>query len=431
MSIGDTLRGIGKRTAQGTVGKQLRRVAGNVASLIGGPNRSNSSDLAGINRTKAATNVLSFPIDINNVDPGTGGNHGHYIMFFINEQTNSTLKFDNIKDELSQLTGQDNLKKHLEKNLGFKGKFDKIFDTKTGKFKDKPTEAQKQIFNQKGGVGDLLFGEGSEKYKKGFGGATLKTGDINLGKYGTRRLGGQQQTISVNRAPTRRLDSCITMFMPATVQVNYRANYTDTSMGALTAGASQIIGEYLNTGQVTGDTVSKASKDVFGAVGIAGLVNLLSNVPSLAGAREALELGMGAIVADRMEMAFKGIEKRKFSYTFKMLPRSEAEANEVKRIIDMFKFHMLPEMLDRNTRGRLMSYPSTFDIKYMYQNAENNYLNKVSECYLESMDVTYGGGDRYSTHEGNAIGAPSVETTIVLNFAEIELITRERAEEGF
>ena len=90
MAIGDTLRGIGKRTAQGIVGKQLRRVAGNVASLIGGPNRSNSSDLAGINRTKAATNVLSFPIDINNVDPGTGGNHGHYIMFFINEQTNST-----------------------------------------------------------------------------------------------------------------------------------------------------------------------------------------------------------------------------------------------------------------------------------------------------------------------------------------------------
>ena len=42
------------------------------------------------------------------------------------------------------------------------------FDTKTGNFKDKPTEAQKQIFNQKGGVNDLLFGEGSEKYKKGF-----------------------------------------------------------------------------------------------------------------------------------------------------------------------------------------------------------------------------------------------------------------------
>ena len=157
MAIRDVVSGVVKSTAQGILGKQLRRVAGNVASLIGGPNRGNSSDLAGINRTKAATNVLSFPIDINNVDPGTGGNHGHYIMFFINEQTNSTLRFDNVKDSLSQLTGQDNLKKHLEKNLGFKGKFDKIFDTKTGNFKDKPTEAQKQIFNQKGGVNDLLL----------------------------------------------------------------------------------------------------------------------------------------------------------------------------------------------------------------------------------------------------------------------------------
>ena len=57
-------------------------------------------------------------------------------------------------------------------------------------------------------------------------------------------------------------------------------------------------------------------------------------------------------------------------------------------------------------------------------------LNKVSECYLESMDVSYG-GDRYRTHEGNALGAPPVETEIQLQFREIELITRERAIEGF
>jgi len=77
-----------------------------------------------------------------------------------------------------------------------------------------------------------------------------------------------------------------------------------------------------------------------------------------------------------------------------------------------------------------MNYPSTFEIKYMYQNAENNYLNKVSECYLRSMDVDYGGG-RYKTFRGNDVGAPPLETTITLNFGEIELITRERAVEGF
>ena len=75
-------------------------------------------------------------------------------------------------------------------------------------------------------------------------------------------------------------------------------------------------------------------------------------------------------------------------------------------------------------------YPSEFDIKYMYQSQENNYLNKVSECYLESMDVDYG-GDRYKTFEGNDAGAPPLETTITLEFGEIELITREKAAEGF
>ena len=141
-------------------------------------------------------------------------------------------------------------------------------------------------------------------------------------------------------------------------------------------------------------------------------------------------MSMGQIVSDRMELAFKGLEKRAFSYTFKMMPKSKEEADEVRNIVNKFKFHMLPEMVDQNTRGRLMKYPDTFNIEYMWQGKQNSYINKVSECYLESMDVSYG-GDRYRTFEGNEEGAPPVETSITLNFKEIELITRERAIEGF
>ena len=221
------------------------------------------------------------------------------------------------------------------------------------------------------------------------------------------------------------------MYMPADIKVSYKANYTDTSIGSLTQAASQVIGEYLNTGTVSGDTIQKNAGDVFKAVGIDGIVNLLSGIPSLGGAREALEMQMGQVVVDRMEMAFKGIDKRKFSYTFKMIPRSAKEAEEVKHIINMFKAHMLPEMVDGNDRGRLMTYPSTFDIQYMYAEQENQYLNKVSTCYLESMDVDYG-GDRYYTHEYiDNVGAPPTETSITLQFGEIDLITREKAVEGF
>ena len=46
------------------------------------------------------------------------------------------------------------------------------------------------------------------------------------------------------------------------------------------------------------------------------------------------------------------------------------------------------------------------------------------------MDVSYG-GSKYVTYDGNADGAPPVETAIALTFKEIELITKERIEDGF
>ena len=61
---------------------------------------------------------------------------------------------------------------------------------------------------------------------------------------------------------------------------------------------------------------------------------------------------------------------------------------------------------------------------------ENQNLNKISTCVLESMNITYG-GDRFKTFDGNEDGAPPVETTMTLNFKEMELITKQRAEEGF
>ena len=86
---------------------------------------------------------------------------------------------------------------------------------------------------------------------------------------------------------------------------------------------------------------------------------------------------------------------------------------------------MLPEMIDGMDRDT-MNVPNTFNIQYMYKGKENDYIHRVSECFLENVQVTYG-GSRYKTFEPHADdGAPPVETQIQLNFQEIEIITRER-----
>ena len=46
------------------------------------------------------------------------------------------------------------------------------------------------------------------------------------------------------------------------------------------------------------------------------------------------------------------------------------------------------------------------------------------------MNISYG-GERYKTFEAIDDGAPPLETSITLNFREMELITRERVHEGF
>ena len=73
----------------------LRKVAGNVPGLLGKIRGKegvrDSSDLKDLNNTKTSgvsPKLLQFPLDIDS-DPGVG-NHGHYIIFYINELKNKT-----------------------------------------------------------------------------------------------------------------------------------------------------------------------------------------------------------------------------------------------------------------------------------------------------------------------------------------------------
>ena len=146
-------------------------------------------------------------------------------------------------------------------------------------------------------------------------------------------------------------------------------------------------------------------------------------IPALQGASEVVDMQRGFIKAPQMELAFKGIAKRVFQYTFVMMPKSEEEAEMVKGIVQEFKVHMLPSKTISESVRRL-NIPNTFDIEYYYNGSLNQNLHRISECVLESMNVSYG-GDRYKAYEG---GKPVV-TNLTLNFKELDLITREKAEQ--
>jgi hypothetical protein len=388
------LGSIAKSAVVGLLGKNLRRVAGNVGSVLrGGAQKSDSSDF-GITRTKLSTNMLSFPIDVANGDQASG-NHGHYIMFEINEQKGNKLRFG---DGSSNDEPLENVKRDA-------------------KNKYKETDSKKVSKD----VANIFASQGS-------GAKAIDNIQKTTPGYKKSMNKKPKSTVYIERPPTKRLDTVITLFMPPGIKTNYKANYTDTSIGSATKVGVGLYTDIMSGKNLKGitDNLQTNTGELGQAMAIDAALQLVSSVPSLGGLKEATEMQMGEILADRMELAFKGVDKRSFEYTFKMLPRSEVEADEIVKIIGMFKHHMLPEMRGAHTRGRRMGIPSTFDINYMFVNTENQYLNKVSTCFLESMDVSYAEG-KFKAHEG---GQP-VETTITLSFKEIELITRDKLAEGF
>ena len=120
---------------------------------------------------------------------------------------------------------------------------------------------------------------------------------------------------------------------------------------------------------------------------------------------------------------------RKFNYTFNFRPKSAEETDEVQAIIELFRFHMVPEL--KGTNHRYMTLPSTFDIHYMYQTSpetsrENSFYSKIATCVLEGCDVNYTPNGVKSFEDG----APT-QISMTLNFMETEMLTKNKVNKGF
>ena len=243
----------------------------------------------------------------------------------------------------------------------------------------------------------------------------------------------EKTSISVPKAATKRLEASIAMYMPATVGVQQASTYGEVEMGAFATMAANLYKKSGDEG-VFNKAFGKAVLEEAGrAASDTAETALKAAADTLAsGAKGAIELASGKVTNNRLEMVFQGIGRRSFSYSFKMMPKSEAEANTVDEIVRMFRFYMAPSFDGDISSSRTMIVPATFDITYMHMNKENSFLNKISTCVLESANVTYGGERvQFFRPHSDGSGAPPVETSIELQFKELELITREKLALGF
>ena len=135
---------------------------------------------------------------------------------------------------------------------------------------------------------------------------------------------------------------------------------------------------------------------------------------------QLLARGTGEILNPNMELLFSDVTIRNFRFSFKLTPRNEREAEQVKLIIRAFKRNMAPQAQGgvSGSGNFFLRAPNVFKLRYRSGAKDHPFLNKFKQCFLTDMQTTYTADGVYSTYED---GTP-VSMQMDLSFKEIQPI---------
>ena len=242
-------------------------------------------------------------------------------------------------------------------------------------------------------------------------------------------------------------DGTILLPIPSNLQDTNNVKYDASSLNGLQAvGASavtELVGDFgprmgelfdgAKRGQLMTDFMAAGMnkmKDVVSGVGNPGVAleffnqQLAASAISLFGsqvtANQLFQRANGELINPHMELLFGGPTLRNFRFAFRLAPRNEREAEQVRLIIRAFKRNMAPKS-QGGTIGSgsfFLKTPNVFKLRYRSGRKNHPFLNKFKQCFMTDMQTTYTGEGVYSTYED---GTP-VSMTLDVAFKEIQPI---------
>jgi len=395
----------------GVAGRAVKSIANTVRGVIN--NRTDS----GVATSPFKTEQLTYPADL-----GTeGSEQGHYIIFTVREFSSDPSVSGTSKKDAQIATAKLGELAAGKVQPGYRPGFAGL----EGALIDKGKSFVEN--NQIEGLTPTVIKNVYEA-KSQFGPQNVPSDIKNRDFLGAGALEDNEDNRVRIRAGTQRSSTFITLYMPPQIKNITGAQYKDQEISAVITTGGSALTDQLEQGQL---------EKLALIVGRDKLVQLGGGALSMFGAeglRDALTLASGRLISNRMELVFDGVTKRQFTYTFNFYPKSEEEAQEVDKIVRTFRANMLPTRNGNINNILDLGVPNEFNIDYMYKGQQNSFMNKIGNCVLSDMDVTYGGdkfaGFRLSQNEfGN--GSPPTETTVTLTFREIDILTRELVAEGF
>ena len=248
----------------------------------------------------------------------------------------------------------------------------------------------------------------------GFANPLTASGNANLSGVGQRAAVGTRSSIGTVILP-----------IPGGIADANGVSWSEATMNPMEAAMAGAAMNVINDGvKDIGKNVDKAKKafekggpELKRAVGAAF-------AGQAAGVEGVLTRATGDILNPNMELLFKAPTLRPFNFTFKMAPRSAAEAQSVIAILRFFKQGMA---VQRSASNLFLKSPNTWRIGYFHRNQEHRFLNKFKECALQNFSVEYTPDGNYATYDDGVMTAYQM----TMQFSELEPVFNDEYGDGY
>ena len=185
------------------------------------------------------------------------------------------------------------------------------------------------------------------------------------------------------------------------------ANFSDFESGV--ASGKKAAGDTVDLFKKTMATGGQAARQL-GTNLVAGAANMSAN--------QLIAMQRGEIYNPNIELLYDGPGLRGFNFNFSFVPKSQAEAQIVNKIILEFKKWSAPE-LKRDTQ--MLKVPCVWQVKYFTNGQPNKYLNQFKRAACTDITVQANAG--LNMHMSFPDGMP-ITSSIALSFQEVDIITR-------
>ena len=214
----------------------------------------------------------------------------------------------------------------------------------------------------------------------------------------------------------------IELYLPSSLQFGDKVEYENVGIGALFAtgaDAFQASGKDPSTIAMSDLTTGFEDK---ATLGVLAAISKFSDKGGAA-ARDATRTAPNP----NTRAIFKQVSLRSFQMTFKLIPNSEREADEIGRLIKEFRKTMYPEEIEGNFGYK---FPDRFKIEVCYDGfVLEDYNLMTDECYLESVMSNYNPSSQAFMKQGAGKGYFS-EIDLSLTFMEAKTLDRKSVEGG-